>query len=83
MAKRVLNCQEDAESLGRRKIAKNVSSDQEGVKQRGGHRVPRRLLCRLLAAAEATVSLNVGAGGPKYAFGLKLPLQVAISPIGQ
>ena len=29
----------------------------------------------LLAAAKVMVYLNVGAGGPKYAFGVKLPLQ--------
>ena len=52
-------------------VTKKVSNREEGV----GHRVARRLLCRLLAAAKVTVSLNVGAGGPKYAFGLKLPLQ--------
>ena len=75
VAKRVLNCQEDAESLGRRRIVRKVPSDQESVKQRGGHQVARRLLLSLLAAAKATVSLNVGAGGRKYAFGLKLPLQ--------
>ena len=35
----------------------------------------RRLLCSLLADAKETVSLNVGAGGLKYAFGFRLPLQ--------
>ena len=60
-------CQKDLSAKGPRV--------QEGVKQRGGHRVARNLLCSLLAAAKATVSLNVGKGGPKYAFGLKLHLQ--------
>ena len=31
VAKRVLNCQEDAESLGKRTIARKVLSDQEGL----------------------------------------------------
>ena len=48
VARRALNCQEDAESLERQSIARKVPSDQEGVKQRGGHRVARRLLCSLL-----------------------------------
>ena len=70
-----LDYQEDTESLGRRNIVRKVPRDQEGVKQRGEYRVARRLLCSLLAAAKATVSLNVGAGGPKYAYGLKATLQ--------
>ena len=75
MAKRVLNCQEDAESLERRKKARKVHSDREGVKHSGGHVVARRLLCSLLATGKATVSFNLGVAGPKYAFGLKLTLQ--------
>ena len=39
VAKRTMNYQEDAESLGKRNITKEVLSDQEGVKQRGWHRV--------------------------------------------
>ena len=34
VAKRVLNCREDAESQGRQIIARKVPSDQEDVKQR-------------------------------------------------
>ena len=41
VAKRVLNCQEDAESQGRQIITKKVPSDQEDLRQTEGHRVAR------------------------------------------
>ena len=66
-AKRAMDCLERVGSLGGRRIGRKAPGDQEGVKQRGGNRVAWRLLCSILAAAKATIVLNVGAGGPKHA----------------
>ena len=68
VAKRMMNGKEDAESLRRRRVTGKASSGQEGMKQRGGHRVARRLPCSLLVAAKVIIPLNVGACGPIYAF---------------